>query len=56
MAKKANDARKMVTLICTECKSKNYRTSRNVKTSQEKLKLNKYCNTCRKTVEHKQEK
>ncbi|TET29112.1 50S ribosomal protein L33 [Candidatus Aerophobetes bacterium] len=44
--------RKIVTLICTECKERNYTTSRNKDTSP--LNLRKYCKRCRKHTLHKE--
>lgn len=52
MAKAEN--RVLVTLACSECKNHNYRESKNTKNTPDKLKLNKYCNKCRKTTEHKE--
>ncbi|MCV3728285.1 MULTISPECIES: 50S ribosomal protein L33 [Ureaplasma] len=37
---------------CTECKNINYISTKNVKTTPEKLTLNKYCNNCRVAVAH----
>ncbi|MBS3763129.1 MAG: 50S ribosomal protein L33 [Candidatus Brocadiia bacterium] len=42
-----------VTLQCSECKRRNYRTSRR-REGNEKLKLKKYCAHCRKHTEHKE--
>ena len=49
MAKKGEN-RVLVTLSCSECKTPNYRVSKNVKNTEEKLELNKFCSKCRKTV------
>ncbi len=54
MAKVGN--RQGKTLTCTVCKEQNYRTQKNVKNTTERLELNKYCPTCRKTTLHKEEK
>lgn len=51
MAKKGEN-RVLVTLSCSECKTPNYRVSKNVKNTEEKLKLNKFCSKCRKTTKH----
>lgn len=53
---KSKDARGNVTLVCTECKQKNYRVEKNRKNTPERLNLNKYCKFCRKKTEHKEEK
>lgn len=55
MAKKG-EARERVTLKCTECKNENYRTEKNKKNTTERLELNKFCDTCRKTTKHKESK
>ena len=51
MAKKGEN-RVLVTLSCSECKTPNYRVSKNVKNTEEKLELNKFCSKCRKTTKH----
>ncbi|HBO84526.1 MAG TPA: 50S ribosomal protein L33, partial [Deltaproteobacteria bacterium] len=35
--------RDIITLACTECKNKNYTTTKNKKTVTEKLELKKFC-------------
>ena len=54
MAKVGN--RERITLFCTECKNENYRTEKNKKNTTEKIELNKYCSTCKKTTTHKEKK
>lgn len=54
MAKLEN--RQMKTLTCTECKSQNYRTEKNIKKTVERLELKKYCPKCNKHTNHKEEK
>lgn len=54
MAKAEN--RLLVTLVCTECKSKNYTISKNKKNTPSRLELNKYCPTCKKATAHKEQK
>ncbi|MFH1563971.1 MAG: 50S ribosomal protein L33 [Nitrospirota bacterium] len=48
--------REIITLACSECKNRNYSTTRNKKKKQEKLELRKYCSTCRKHILHKETK
>lgn len=48
--------RDIVTLQCTECKRRNYTTTRNKKLSREKLELKKYCKFDRKHTLHKEVK
>ncbi|MBH52686.1 MAG: 50S ribosomal protein L33 [Chloroflexi bacterium] len=44
MAKKGD--RVLVTMQCTECGERNYRTSKNRRSDPQRLELNKYCNRC----------
>ena len=53
---KKGEARERITLACTECKDKNYRTEKNKKNTTDRLELNKYCSKCGKTTKHKEEK
>ncbi|HOX18328.1 MAG: 50S ribosomal protein L33 [Spirochaetales bacterium] len=46
----------LIALQCTECKRRNYSTSKNRKTMQEKLELSKYCKWCKKHTPHKETK
>ena len=48
--------REIITFQCTECKNRNYTTTKNKKKTQDKLTLSKYCPRCRKHVEHKETK
>ncbi len=48
--------REMVTLACSECKRKNYTSTRDKKKSKEKLELRKYCPYCRKHTIHREVK
>ena len=54
--KMANDARVKITLVCTECKQRNYDTKKNKKNDPDRLELNKYCRFCRKHTLHKESK
>ncbi|HBE89978.1 MAG TPA: 50S ribosomal protein L33 [Candidatus Andersenbacteria bacterium] len=45
----------LIRLQCTECKSFNYHTHRNLKRQDSlKLELNKFCKKCRKHQAHKE--
>jgi large subunit ribosomal protein L33 len=45
----------LIRLQCTECKSFNYHTNRNLRRRDtEKLELKKFCNSCRKHTVHKE--
>jgi len=46
----------IIALQCTVCKRRNYTTTKNRKTMQEKLELNKYCKWDRKHTPHKETK
>ena len=48
--------RDIVTLACTECKRRNYTTTRNKKKNQNKIELKKYCPFDRKHTLHKETK
>ena len=52
----ARAGREIITLQCTECKRRNYTTTKNKKTNTEKLELAKYCRFCRKHTAHKEGK
>ncbi len=45
-----------VTLVCTECLSRNYTTEKNKKTQTQRLELKKYCPRCKKHTIHKESK
>ncbi|WP_201327245.1 50S ribosomal protein L33 [Thermotomaculum hydrothermale] len=48
--------RDIISLQCTECKRKNYTTTKNKKKMTGKLELKKYCRFCRKHTVHKEAK
>ena len=37
--------RTRITLACTECKERNYATSKNKKTQTERIEINKFCSS-----------
>lgn len=45
-----------ITLACTECKQRNYMTTKNKKNDPDRLELKKYCRFCRKHTLHKETK
>ena len=45
-----------ITLACTECKQRNYNTTKNKKNDPDRLEMNKYCKFCRKHTLHKETK
>ena len=48
--------REIITLQCTECKERNYSTTKNKKTMTKRLEMAKFCNRCRKHQLHKETK
>ncbi|WP_425539740.1 50S ribosomal protein L33 [Microaceticoccus formicicus] len=46
--------RDRVTLACTECKNRNYTSSKNKKTTNERIELKKYCKFCKTHTAHKE--
>ncbi len=55
MAKKKGGLREWMTLECSECGRRHYRTVRRTKDSP-KLELKKYCSRCRKHLVHKEKR
>ena len=47
-------AREIITFQCTECKNRNYSSTKNKKTTTERLELKKFCPHCRKHQPHKE--
>jgi len=48
--------RDLITLVCEACKRKNYTTSKNKKTTTDKLAFKKFCPACRGHTLHKEGK
>ncbi|RLB69260.1 MAG: 50S ribosomal protein L33 [Deltaproteobacteria bacterium] len=48
--------RDLITLACSECKRRNYTTTKNKKTTPDKLQIKKYCRFCRTHTLHKESK
>uniref|UniRef100_A0A7C3NFE4 Large ribosomal subunit protein bL33 n=1 Tax=candidate division WOR-3 bacterium TaxID=2052148 RepID=A0A7C3NFE4_UNCW3 len=48
--------REIITMVCSECKRKNYMTTKNKKKQTDKLELKKYCKFCKKHTLHKEAK
>lgn len=48
--------REKVMLVCTECLSRNYNTTKNSQTQKNRLEINKFCPTCNKHTLHKESK
>ena len=45
-----------ITLACTECKQRNYNTSKNKKSDPDRLEMSKYCRFCKKHTPHRETK
>ncbi|MBQ1342636.1 MAG: 50S ribosomal protein L33 [Firmicutes bacterium] len=45
-----------ITLACTECKRRNYMTTKNKKTTPDRIELKKYCSFCKTHTTHKETK
>src|ERR1044072_3902132 len=43
-----------IVLQCIDCKSRNYTTTKNKKTTTERLEFSKFCRRCRKHTSHKE--
>ncbi|MCH8849293.1 MAG: 50S ribosomal protein L33 [Chloroflexi bacterium] len=52
MARK--DDRSVITLACSECRGRNYATSKNRRNDSERLELKKYCRRCRRHRLHRE--
>ena len=48
--------RDIISLACSECKRRNYSTTRNKKKTPDRLELKKYCRFCKKHLLHKESK
>lgn len=46
--------RTKVIMVCEECLSRNYTTTKNPQKSTERLEMKKYCKTCNKSTTHKE--
>ena len=48
--------RTKITLACTECKQRNYNTTKEKKTHPDRMEIRKYCRFCRTHTLHKETK
>jgi len=48
--------RDIITLGCTTCKNRNYTTTKNKRSTPEKLEFKKYCRFCKSHTVHKETK
>ncbi len=47
-------AREVITLACTECKRKNYTTTKNKRKHTDRLEFRKFCKWCGKHTIHRE--
>ena len=52
----AKGPRESITLECTDCKRRNYMSSKNKRNNTERLEIVKYCKYCKKRTTHKETK
>ncbi len=48
--------RQLVTLACSECKNRNYMTTKNKQKTPDRLEMKKYCKTCKRHTAHRETK
>ena len=48
--------RTKITLACTECKQRNYNTTKEKKTHPDRMEIKKYCRFCKTHTLHKETK
>jgi len=48
--------REIITLQCTDCRNRNYSTTKNRKKTSERLELKKFCRHCRHHTVHREVK
>jgi large subunit ribosomal protein L33 len=46
--------RTVITLACSDCRERNYTTSKNKKNDANRLELRKYCPRCRRHTVHRE--
>lgn len=46
--------RVIITMACTDCKRRNYTTTKNKKSDPNRIELKKYCPTCQSSTVHKE--
>ncbi len=48
--------RTIIQMSCSECKNRNYSTTKNKQKTPDRLEMKKYCRFCRKHTLHKETK
>ena len=54
--RKGSTMRTRITLACTECKNRNYDTTKDKKTHPDRIEMKKYCRFCKRHTTHKETK
>jgi large subunit ribosomal protein L33 len=54
--KEDKTVRVKITLACSECKQRNYNTTKNKKNDPDRIELKKYCKFCGRETMHKETK
>jgi len=47
-------AQEVITFECTQCKNRNYSSTKNKKKNPDKLERSKFCKVCKKHIIHKE--
>ena len=55
-AMEVESLRTRITLACTECKQRNYSTTKDKKTMPDRMEIKKYCKFCKAHTLHKETK
>ena len=48
--------RDIIILACTDCKRRNYNTTKNKRKTTDRLEMKKYCRWCRRHTAHRETK
>lgn len=56
MAKRGGDVRIVLTMSCTDCRERNYTSSKNRRNDTQRIELKKYCPRCRSHKLHREER
>ena len=54
MARRRGEARILVTMQCSDCRERNYVTSKNRRNDPQRLEQRKYCSRCRRHRAHRE--
>jgi large subunit ribosomal protein L33 len=54
LAMARNEIRPKITLACTECKRRNYVTTKNKRNDPDRIELKKYCRWCGRHLAHRE--